>query len=401
MFILIPYAVDVPQDRWPVANWLIILATVCVFLLQTPDLAEVYGQANPLIYGLSKVLPDVGTLGITDTLKLTGWGLKGLFGYMWLHGGLLHLFGNMLFLWLFGNAVCAKIGNLRYLLLYVLLGMTAGVAHLWFSDGSVIGASGAVNGVVGVYLVLFYQNEITCLFAFWFIVPYIRTFAVSSIWMILLWLLWDIVGALSGGAGTAYFAHLGGFAAGFGIALLMCVKGWITMERYERSLLQAWRERRAPEQEGSFDAAYAGLGLPATNAEEHPPEPPSHTADPKPIPLPKLDPPVARQTRSTGASIRTVCGCGQDVTVSRQYAGKTVRCPSCSQYVVIPQQSDFFGPAHQQADTFSLLPLPSHNRSIRFACTCGKKIKVPARYAGRFGKCPQCGLRLRIPRAPV
>ena len=136
---------------------------------------------------------------------------------MWLHGGLLHLLGNLLFLWVFGNAVCAKIGNLRYLLLYVLLGVTAGIAHLLISRGAVIGASGAINGVVGMYLVLFYENEITCLFAFWLIVLYVRVFAVSSIWMILLWLLWDVVGALlPGGSNVAYFAHLGGFAAASG-----------------------------------------------------------------------------------------------------------------------------------------------------------------------------------------
>lgn len=399
MIILVPYAVDVPQDRWPVANWLIILVTIGVFILQAPDLAEVYGEANPLILGLSKALPDVGTAGITNSLKLTGWGVKGLFGHMWLHGGIFHLLGNMLFLWLFGNAVCAKIGNLRYLLLYVLLGITAGVSHLVFSDQPALGASGAVNGVVGMYLVLFYQNEVTCLFAFWFIVPYVRTFAVSSVWMILLWLSWDIIGALGGGSGVAYFAHLGGFGAGFGIALLLCMKDWITMERYEKSLVQAWRGRRRPADEGSLRAAYATLGLAVPNTQEHSAEPPSVPAKPKPIPLPTLDPVRARQARSADGSIRTVCACGRDVTVSRQYAGRTVRCPGCDQYVVIPQQSDFFGPAQQHTRTSSLLPPPRGSQSIRFACTCGRKIKVPARYGGRFGKCPECGLRLRIPPA--
>ena len=119
---------------------------------------------------------------------------------MWLHGGLLHLFGNLLFLWIFGNAVCAKVGNLRYILLYVLLGVVAGMAHLLTSRGAALGASGAVSGIVGMYLVLFYENEVTCLFAFWLILPYVRVFAVSSVWMIVLWLCWNIVGALLPGA---------------------------------------------------------------------------------------------------------------------------------------------------------------------------------------------------------
>ena len=63
--------------------------------------------------------------------------------------------------------------------------------------------------------------------------------------MILFWLFWDILGALRGGSGVAYSAHLGGFATGFGIAMLLCHKGWVTMERYEKSLLQAWRRCRA------------------------------------------------------------------------------------------------------------------------------------------------------------
>jgi hypothetical protein len=277
--------------------------------------------------------------------------------------------------------------------------MAAGVTHLLFSAGAAIGASGAVNGVVAMYLVLFYQNEITCLFAFWFIVPYVRTFAVSSVWIILLWLFWDIVGALRGESAVAYFAHFGGFAAGFGVALLLCVKGWITMERYEKSLLQAWREWRAPAEETPLAMGYAGLGLPVTNDDEHPSQPPSPPAEPKPIPLPRLDPAPPRRGLAPNAAIRTVCACGQDIQASRQYAGRTVRCPACRQAVVIPPQSDFFGPAPRQPETSSPLPPPSGSASIRFACTCGTTIKVPARYAGRFGKCPQCGLRLHIPPA--
>jgi membrane associated rhomboid family serine protease len=394
MFILVPYEVDVPQDRWPVANWLIILATIFVFVLQVPDLAEAYGERNPLMLGLSHLLPDIGTAGITSSLMLTGWGLKGLFGHMWLHAGFFHLFGNMLFLWLFGNAVCAKIGNLRYLLLYVLLGMTAGAAHVMFSGGNALGASGAVNGIVGMYLVLFYENEITCLFAFWFIFPYVRTFSVSSVWMILLWLLWDTLGAIGGnGAHVAYFAHLGGFASGFGITLLMCYKGWIIMERYEESLLQAWRRWRHPEQIDTRAAAYAGLGLPASTAEECPPP---EVPDLKPIPLPEVEPSPARHVLSTNRAIRTVCACGKDVIVPQQYVGKTIRCSACGQHVVIPQESNFFGPAAAHATTPA-----KHTPSIRFTCTCGKTIKAPARYAGRVGKCPQCGSRIKIPPASV
>lgn len=392
-------------------NWLIILTLIVVFALQITDLIEhatregiptqdtrqhgptiSQGPSNDPAPQQDRQIP-----GITGELMLRGWSFKGLFGYMWLHGGLLHLAGNILFLWIFGNAVCAKLGNLRYCVLYVLCGVAAGVVHLLFVSGPVLGASGAINGVVGMYLVLFYENEITCLFA-WLIPPIVRCFGVSSIWMILFWLLWDVVGALRGGSGAAYFAHLGGFATGFGIAMLLCHKGWITMERYEKSLLQAWRERRAGDEPGRLDADYARLGIPMA-AEPQPEPSPARAPEPKPIPLPEPQSADVGRNLPAYTSIRTACACGRDIKVSRQYAGRTVRCPGCGRPVVIPQQTDFFGPAAQELGTASPQPAQASNHSIRFACSCGKKIRVPAKYAGRFGKCPQCGSRLRIPPA--
>jgi membrane associated rhomboid family serine protease len=121
----------------------------------------------------------------------------------------------MLFLWIFGNAVCAKIGNLRYLPIYTGLGIIAGMSQLLFSGEGGLGASGAINGIVGMYLVFFPTNEITCYFLMIFLLrPCVKEFSLSSYWMILFWLAFDIWGAMQGGGGIAYFAHLGGFAGG-------------------------------------------------------------------------------------------------------------------------------------------------------------------------------------------
>ncbi len=414
MFFLIPWRVDVPQDRWPVMNWLILLALVAVFALQVRDRIEYDMKQNSrpssLQPGASRQAPSVPPYerqtigwseipGISHDLILRGWVLRGLFGYMWLHGGVLHLLGNMLFLWVFGNAVCAKIGNLRYLFLYVLLGVMAGIVHLLVSRGAVVGASGAIAGVVGMYLVLFYQNDITCVFAFWLIVPYVRVFAVSSIWMILFWMGWNVVGALiPGSAHVAYFAHLGGFAGGFGIALLMCHQGWITMEKYEKSLLQMWEERKRARQKEPLDAAYAQLGLRMT--EEEPQQEPSDSAIP---PEPETMPPSPMESEPepthvrTDGLIRTVCPCGKPIRVTRQYAGRTVRCPRCRHPVVIPDKTDFFGPAPALPRIVPRKSEEAQDKHIRFICTCGKKMKVPVRYAGRSVKCPQCGIHLKIP----
>ena len=414
MFLLIPWRVDVPQDRWPVMNWLILLALVVVFVLQIADVLEYAAQQNIPARDTRPSTPRTPTRpepsaqppapqpretpGITGKLMLKGWSLQGLFGYMWLHGGLLHLLGNLLFLWIFGNAVCAKIGNLRYLFLYVLLGVTAGIVHLLVARGTVVGASGAINGVVGMYLVFFYQNDITCVFAFWLIVPYVRVFAVSSVWMILFWMCWNVVGALiPGSSNVAYFAHLGGFAAGFGIALLMCKKGWVAMEKYEKSLLQMWEERKRERQKKPLDAAYAQLGLHLTEEElqqgasdfatlPEPETPPPSPTEPEPAPF---------QLGAEGF-IRAACACGNAIRVTRQYAGRTVRCPRCRHPVVIPDKTEFFGPAPALPPLVASKP-KKEDKHIRFICTCGKKMKAPAQYAGRRIKCPQCGLPLRIP----
>ncbi len=396
MFLLIPWSVDVPQDRWPVVNWLIILVTIGVFCLQMPDLAEMAEQSGYARYHEPGEQAKVVVPGITGELMLNGWGLKGLFGHIWLHGGVFHLIGNMFFLWLFGNAVCAKLGNLKYLLLYVLLGVAAGVAHLLFSSGPALGASGAINGVVGMYLVLFYENEITCLFAFWFIVPYVRWYDVSGIWLILFWLFWDIVGAMGGsGSDVAYFAHLGGFATGFGIAFFLCYKGWITMERYEKSLWQAWQARRGGGKDRS-EEYYNPLIPSMREMKERKPAtmPPIPTPPPpslKPIPL--IDPVTGKVERASADDNLVIvgCACGKCIRATRQYAGQLVTCPHCKARVRVP-------------DTRSATDLGTRNSEsgsdghIRLRCQCGKDIKVAARYAGATGKCPRCGARIKVPR---
>lgn len=416
MFLLIPWRVDVPQDRWPVMNWLILLALLAVFALQIRDYVVYETQQAPrgptAQPGISQHGParspaedrpdDPSEVpGITHDLLLRGWGLKGLLGHMWLHGGLFHLLGNLLFLWIFGNAVCAKIGNLRYISLYVLLGVAAGIAHLLFSGGALLGASGAINGIVGMYLVLFYQNEITCLFAFWPLVFfYVRWFAVSGIWIILLWLLWDIVGALRGGSNVGHFAHLGGFGAGFGIALWMCKKGWITMEKYEKSLLQMWEERRRGSEKEPLAATYARLGLQLTDEDrqrEVLPRAQTPAPEHKPIPLPPWESEHAPGRRGTDGFVRTACVCGNVIRVTRQYAGRTVRCPRCQQEVVVPDKTDFFGPAPSPAPPPLTRPKKPQDPCLHFVCACGKKMKAPVQYAGRSVKCSRCGARLKIP----
>jgi len=403
MFLLIPWKVDVPQDRWPVVNWLIIVATVGVFFLQVPDLVEIVEQSSRLRVQAPGEETQIAVPGITGALMLKGWELKGLLGHMWLHLGPFHLAVNMLFLWIFGNAVCAKLGNLKYFLLYVLFGVAAGATHLLCSSGPALGASGALNGVVGMYLILFFENEITCLFAFWFIFLYVRWFELSSIWMILFWLFWDIVGAMGGGSDVAYFAHLGGFGAGFGIAFLLCYKGWITMEEYEKSLWQAWQEWRHGRKD-PYEEYYKPLTPLMRELEEEEPAAPPPTPSPSPSPprpIPMIDPVTGETERDPAGDNLVVvgCACGKCIRATRQYAGQLVTCPHCKAKVRVPDA--------QEPRPLALAKPPAAKNSgvsdgcIRLRCHCGKDIKVPARYAGGTGRCPRCGARIKVPRPDV
>lgn len=345
---IIPWKVDVPQEYRPFVNWLIIAVIIGVFVLQVITFVEQESEPveKPMREWGAKQEQAEEEEEITGPIVefvLRGWGIKGLLGYMWLHGGIIHLLGNLLFLWIFGNSVCGKIGNAAYLPIYLLLGVFAGLSHLVFQGGAAIGASGAINGIVGMYLVFFAQNEITCYFV-WilFITPIVREFSLSSYWMILLWLMFDILGAMMGGGGVAYFAHLGGFAAGFGLAILMLKTNMVKMERYERSLLQIWQERKEPvggelEQVDRRFASvpeYGSLGNELKDKTKGAAaiayQEPVRLAEPKSIPL---EPEEVKEE-----FIRFACSCGKRFKVPMSYAGRMSRCPNCKSRMKIPEK---------------------------------------------------------------
>ena len=216
---LIPFQVDVPMYRWPFANFAIIAITV--------------------FYSL-------GGLGNPDFVlraMLDGSSPAGLVTYMLVHGDFMHLLGNMVFLWVFGNAVCAKVGNGPYVLLYIAAGVVGGFVHMLFSGAPTIGASGAINGVFGMYLMLYPLNNVSCFYLIFPMPPLCGTFSLSGMWIILLWVVFDIWGVAAGGGSVAYWAHLGGFAAGFGACILLLRLEWIRMTATECSLADVFHGR--------------------------------------------------------------------------------------------------------------------------------------------------------------
>ena len=150
--------------------------------------------------------------------------LASLFVSMFLHGGWLHLAGNVLFLWIFGNNIEDRLGTVRFVLFYLLGGVAAAALQIVFSPDSTIpnvGASGAIAAVLGAYIVLYPRARVTTA-VFFFLITLIElpAMVVLGIWFVLQ--LFDGVGGLGAdvNGGVAYFAHVGGFVFGAAVAAL-------------------------------------------------------------------------------------------------------------------------------------------------------------------------------------
>jgi membrane associated rhomboid family serine protease len=140
-----------------------------------------------------------------------------LFTSLFLHAGVMHIFGNMLFLWIFADNIEAIIGNTKFLIFYLLGGLAAHVTHIFFNAGSMIptvGASGAIAAVMGAYLVMFPRSQIKVLFI-------VFPFRVSAYIFLGLWIFSQFQNSLGSlasntaeGSGVAYWAHVGGFIFG-------------------------------------------------------------------------------------------------------------------------------------------------------------------------------------------
>ncbi len=196
---LFPLQLDVPMQRWPWMNWVLLGMLVAGFVgqLAAPDVADRF------IMGVA----DYGGYEHVDEHPLS-W-----IGHLFIHADLFHLLGNLWFLWVFGNAIYAKVGNLWYLPMWIGFGLLSAVAQ---PEG--LGASGAIYGVIGFVLVFYPINEVTM--AWWFIVRF-GTFTLASFWVIVMYVASDVLGLVTGSEAVAYLAHVAGCATGAGLALIL------------------------------------------------------------------------------------------------------------------------------------------------------------------------------------
>jgi len=219
---VIPLKDMTPRRSFPVMTLLLIAANTAVFIHQI-SLPARAADAFIMTYGLVPAKISMALAGRHYTLAQA---LVPLFTCMFLHGGWLHIIGNMWFLWIFGANVEDRLGALPYLLFYLVCGIASGIAQALFSWGSHIpslGASGAISGVLGAYIIFHPGSRILTL------IPLFIIFFTARIPAVIFIGLWFLVQFLSGigslGAankgGVAWWAHVGGFLMGMLLALAM------------------------------------------------------------------------------------------------------------------------------------------------------------------------------------
>jgi rhomboid family protein len=223
----------------PYVNYLLIAINIFVyFFLQTSD-AFTYGYSVvpwEITHGedLSRII-RVGNSGLRlypgpSPIYLT------LLASMFMHGGIGHLLGNMLYLWIFGDNVEDRMGHMKYFIFYIICGLLASAAHIFFAPDSLIpslGASGAIAGVLGAYLVLFPHQGVRVFFFGGIVV--MPALIVIGIWGLMQFFSgFGSLGRIGTSGGVAYMAHIGGFVAGLLLVFLFRNPPAREMPRYDQ-----------------------------------------------------------------------------------------------------------------------------------------------------------------------
>jgi membrane associated rhomboid family serine protease len=215
---MIPLHDDNPTTIQPVITVAFMVACVLVFFYQMslgPRGGQVFvyqfGAIPAVLFGLESLPLDIQVIPSSFSLISS----------MFLHGGFMHLIGNMLYLWIFGNNIEDAMGHVRFVAFYVVCGVAAAMSHALTDTGSVvpmIGASGAISGVLGAYLLLYPRAQVLVLIplGFFMRMMYVPAGLVLALWFLLQWISGS-VSAGQGGGGVAWFAHIGGFIAGMAL----------------------------------------------------------------------------------------------------------------------------------------------------------------------------------------
>jgi membrane associated rhomboid family serine protease len=223
---LIPLRTDSPLRHTPYMNWALIAANVIVFAIMG------FGGAH------ASAVAERFSLAPRQPL------LYQFFTYQFLHAGWLHIAGNMLFLYIFGNNVNDRMGHLGYLAFYLAGGVCAGLGYVLTQahDVPMVGASGAISAVTGAYLVLLPRSNITVVY--WYFL--IGTLEVPSLWFIAFFFLYDVIlNFFFNDQGVAHSAHISGTTFGFLVCSALLVAHLLPRDHFDIvALAQRWNRRR-------------------------------------------------------------------------------------------------------------------------------------------------------------
>lgn len=227
--LFLPIADDNPTRRTPWVTWTLMGLCIMVFLWQQ-SLEPVEGRAAVVAYGVIPARLLEGTPLHPSVFEYAAYVPAWLtvVTSMFMHGGWLHLGGNMLYLWIFGNNVEDSMGHGRFIVFYLLCGTVAALAQSLPVPGSeipMVGASGAIAGVLGAYLLLHPRANVRVFF--WLLII-IRIINVPAAVVLVGWFLvqfWSGANAPVDAGGVAFLAHMGGFVAGCGLILLFKERG--------------------------------------------------------------------------------------------------------------------------------------------------------------------------------
>ena len=234
MLFILPIRTSIRPWRTPYANYTLIVVNVIIFLLTyLPHINTYTGEVVQILRPWAQRF----------MLTPGDWHFWQFISYAFLHGGFLHVIGNMYFLYLFGNNVNDKLGHAGYVCLYLGGAVFAGVGHTILHANPVLGASGAVAAITGAYLALFPQTFITVIYWFFFI----GTMELLALYFILFKLIfWDnIVEPRFSTAAVAYDAHIAGYAFGIAAILGLLATGMITGSSFDLwAMIKRWNRRR-------------------------------------------------------------------------------------------------------------------------------------------------------------
>ncbi|MHB8110848.1 MAG: rhomboid family intramembrane serine protease [Syntrophorhabdaceae bacterium] len=225
---MIPLKDNIPTRTFPIITVGLIFVNIIIFmwqhfLLRTSDSAILYTY-----FGL---VPKEFIASFTSRHDLLPYNVMTIFTSMFIHGGFFHIIGNMLYLWIFGNNIEDRLGHVGFLVFYIISGICAALFQLFYDPASevpMIGASGAISGILGAYLVTYPYARVKTIII---IVIFLKIVDIPAVLLLTVWFLMQFLYASV--EGVAWYAHVGGFIFGLFFALILLRRRKTIREKHE------------------------------------------------------------------------------------------------------------------------------------------------------------------------